>query len=199
MGRAIILLFIPLTFVHLIMTWDFDWFLFIQVASYNAPFFTTWFITNWTVLFFPIYFFVSLLMPNRNSAGTIIGESVRNFREKGFTAGTLIVLILSFIIRKSVSGRFFMRCSFFCTLWVSTNYMYVYSLKSLLATDVMALFATNVSSVYLLSWVILHEQFVGVRVNQISLISRKKLTLFWRLSRWFFATRELHFLRTWTG
>lgn len=32
------------------------------------------------------------------------------------------------------------------------------------ATDVMALFATNVSCVYLLSWVILHEQFVGIRI-----------------------------------
>lgn len=43
--------------------------------------------------------------------------------------------------------------------------MYIYSLRILLATDVMALFATNVSCVYLLSWVILHEQFVGVRVS----------------------------------
>lgn len=42
--------------------------------------------------------------------------------------------------------------------------MYVHSLKSLEATDVMTLFATNVASVYLLSWVILHEQFVGVRI-----------------------------------
>lgn len=38
------------------------------------------------------------------------------------------------------------------------------SLRVLFATDAMALFATNVACVYLLSWVILHEQFVGVRV-----------------------------------
>lgn len=44
--------------------------------------------------------------------------------------------------------------------------MYIYSLRILLATDVMALFATNVTCVYLLSWVILHEQFVGVRVSK---------------------------------
>lgn len=48
--------------------------------------------------------------------------------------------------------------------------MYIRSLKILLATDVMALFATNVSSVYLLSWVILHEQFVGIRVRIIIII-----------------------------
>jgi solute carrier family 35, member F3/4 len=39
------------------------------------------------------------------------------------------------------------------------------SLNVLFSTDVIVLFATNVASVYLLSWVILHEQFVGVRVS----------------------------------
>ena len=43
--------------------------------------------------------------------------------------------------------------------------MYMYALSVLDATDVMALFATNVSFVYLLSWVVLHDQFVGLRVN----------------------------------
>jgi hypothetical protein len=64
------------------------------------------------------------------------------------------------------TARFLTRCSLFCLLWVATNYMYIHSLRILLATDVMALFATNVSCVYLLSWVILHEQFVGVRVSR---------------------------------
>lgn len=57
------------------------------------------------------------------------------------------------------------KCILFCILWVGTNYMYILSLRILLATDVMALFATNVSFVYILSWVILHEQFVGIRVS----------------------------------
>lgn len=43
--------------------------------------------------------------------------------------------------------------------------MYVYALSVLDATDVMAVFATNVSFVYLLSWVVLHDQFVGLRVS----------------------------------
>ncbi len=34
-------------------------------------------------------------------------------------------------------------------------------------TVVTALFATNACFVYLLSWVILHEQFVGVRVSEL--------------------------------
>ncbi|RZF49144.1 hypothetical protein LSTR_LSTR008430 [Laodelphax striatellus] len=119
------------------------------MVTYNAPFFTTWFITNWTVLFFPLYFVCKLISTRCQSPSEIIGESIRNFRDKGFTA-----------------GRFLTRCSLFCFLWVGTNYMYVHSLRILLATDVMALFATNVSCVYLLSWVILHEQFVGVRVSE---------------------------------
>lgn len=44
-------------------------------------------------------------------------------------------------------------------------YLYAISLRALLATDAIALFATNVACAYLLSWVILHEQFVGVRVS----------------------------------
>ncbi|KAG8285614.1 hypothetical protein J6590_076749 [Homalodisca vitripennis] len=116
------------------------------VMTYNAPFFTTWFCTNWTVLFFPLYMLCHL-STNRCKSGDVLAESVRSFREKGFTA-----------------GRFLTRCCFFCLLWVGTNYMYIHSLRILLATDVMALFATNVSCVYLLSWVILHEQFVGVRI-----------------------------------
>jgi hypothetical protein len=61
--------------------------LIIQVVSYNAPFFTTWFCTNWTVLFFPLYFICRLISTKCESPGNIMQESVRNFRDKGFTAG----------------------------------------------------------------------------------------------------------------
>jgi solute carrier family 35 protein F3/4 len=50
-------------------------------------------------------------------------------------------------------------------LWVLTNYMYIRALVALGSTEVISLFATNVSFVYLLSWVVLHEQFVGIRVS----------------------------------
>ncbi|XP_026474662.1 putative thiamine transporter SLC35F3 [Ctenocephalides felis] len=118
-----------------------------QGMRYDAPFFTTWFCTNWAVLFFPIYALVRMATGKCESPTDIFAESLRAFRDKGFTA-----------------GRFLSRCCLFCVLWVATSYVYVHSLRVLLATDVMALFATNVASVYLLSWVILHEQFVGVRI-----------------------------------
>ena len=47
---------------------------------------------------------------------------------------------------------------------VLTNYLYIASLKYLDCTVVTAIFATNASFVYLLSWVVLRQQFVGVRV-----------------------------------
>jgi solute carrier family 35 protein F3/4 len=58
-----------------------------QVVPYNAPFFTTWFCTNWTVLFFPLYFICHLISTKCESPGNILLESVRNFRDKGFTPG----------------------------------------------------------------------------------------------------------------
>ncbi|XP_022124831.1 putative thiamine transporter SLC35F3 [Pieris rapae] len=114
---------------------------------YNAPFFTAWFCTNWLILFYPIYLIVMLIHNKCKSANAIACNAFNDFKEKGFTF-----------------ARFLSRCSLFCLLWVVTIYMYTYSLKILLSTDVVALFATNVSCIYLLSWVILHEQFVGVRI-----------------------------------
>ncbi|KAK8373235.1 hypothetical protein O3P69_018950, partial [Scylla paramamosain] len=46
---------------------------------------------------------------------------------------------------------------------VTFSYMHVYSLWIFDCTDVMALYSAHVSFVFLLSWVILHDQFVGVR------------------------------------
>lgn len=77
-----------------------------------------------------------------------LGDILQGFRDRGFTI-----------------GRYINRCITFCILWVAATYLYMKSLKELYSTDVIVLFATNVASVYLLSWVILHEQFVGVRVS----------------------------------
>jgi solute carrier family 35, member F3/4 len=60
----------------------------------------------------------------------------------------------------------------FCILWLVTTYLYTLSLNILHTTESMVLFATNVACVYLLSWVILHEQFVGIRVSKLLVILR---------------------------
>lgn len=117
---------------------------------FNAPFFTAWFCTNFALLFFPIYLFGRLTVSNcSESPGEILANIVRGFRDRGFTA-----------------TRFLHRCLMFSILWLMTSYLYILSLRALFATDVITLFATNVACAYLLSWVILHEQFVGIRVSE---------------------------------
>lgn len=119
-------------------------------SDFAAPFFAAWFCTNFVLLFYPIYLIGRLMTNNCNeSPGETLSFILRGLRDRGFTIGRLLN-----------------RCIVFCLLWLLTTYLYILSLKPLFSTDAMALFATNVASAYLLSWVILHEQFVGVRVSK---------------------------------
>lgn len=61
--------------------------------------------------------------------------------------------------------QFFIRCALFAFLWLGIILGIVYSLTNLDATAVMALFSFSSSLTYFLSWVILHQQFVGIRVS----------------------------------
>ncbi|XP_070138207.1 solute carrier family 35 member F3 isoform X2 [Drosophila bipectinata] len=123
-----------------------------QPVYFSAPFFAAWFFTNFSLLFFPIYILGLFSTRKCEKLSDILGDVLRGFRERGFTV-----------------GRFLNRCLCFCILWLVTTYLYTLSLHVLYATDALALFATNVACVYLLSWVILHEQFVGVRIVAIIL------------------------------
>jgi hypothetical protein len=115
---------------------------------FNAPFFASWFSTNFAILFFPIYLLGRASVRKCGESGEAIGDIIRGFRDRGFTI-----------------SRFLNRCMAFCILWLITTYLYTLSLNILRTTESMVLFATNVACVYLLSWVILHEQFVGIRVS----------------------------------
>lgn len=116
--------------------------------QFKAPFFASWFCTNFVILFFPIYLLFRNVANKCGSNHETLGDILQGFRDRGFTF-----------------GRFINRCITFCILWQVATYLYMKSLNVLFSTDVIVLFATNVASVYLLSWVILHEQFVGVRVS----------------------------------
>lgn len=116
--------------------------------QFKAPFFASWFCTNFVILFFPIYLLFRGIARKCGANTETIGDILQGFRDRGFTI-----------------GRFINRCITFCILWVVATFLYMKSLNALYSTDVIVLFATNVASVYLLSWVILHEQFVGVRVS----------------------------------
>ena len=76
-----------------------------------------------------------------------------------------ILIFFIKIILFLFSGKFFSRSCLFSLLWVLTNFFYIRGLVALGCTEMISLFATNVSFVYMLSWVVLHEQFVGIRVS----------------------------------
>ncbi|XP_035212391.1 putative thiamine transporter SLC35F3 isoform X2 [Stegodyphus dumicola] len=116
---------------------------------YNAPFFTTWICTTLNFLFFPVYLTSRFCAPasEKTSLKKELTESVQPYQERGLNV-----------------GKFLCRCGMFTALWVVTNYMFVYSLNLLDATDVIALYTTNAAFIYLLSWVLLQEQFVGIRI-----------------------------------
>lgn len=120
----------------------------INQIQFQAPFIASWFSTNFVILFFPCYLLFRGIARKCGANTETFGDILRGLRERGYTF-----------------GRYFYRCISFCLLWVGSTYLYMKSLRVLNATEAIVLFATNVSSVYLLSWVILHEQFVGIRVS----------------------------------
>lgn len=69
---------------------------------------------------------------------------------------------------------FLKRTAPFSILWTLTNYLYLLALKKLTATDVSALYCCHKAFVFLLSWIVLKDRFMGVRVcmktNKIALL-----------------------------
>ncbi len=55
----------------------------------------------------------------------------------------------------------------FSILWTLTNYLYMLALRKLTATDVSALYCCHKAFVFLLSWIVLKDRFMGVRVGVI--------------------------------
>lgn len=60
---------------------------------------------------------------------------------------------------------FVKRTAPFSILWTLTNYLYLMALKKLTATDVSALYCCHKAFVFLLSWIVLKDRFMGVRVG----------------------------------
>lgn len=58
-----------------------------QVIHFNAPFFASWFCTNFAILFFPIYLIGRITIKKCESPGEILGDVLRGFRDRGLTAG----------------------------------------------------------------------------------------------------------------
>lgn len=73
---------------------------------------------------------------------------------------------------------FVKRTAPFSILWTLTNYLYLLALKKLTATDVSALYCCHKAFVFLLSWIVLKDRFMGVRVCMRNVIRVHLMTPF---------------------
>ena len=60
---------------------------------------------------------------------------------------------------------FVKRTAPFSILWTLTNYLHLLALHKLTATDASALYCCHKAFVFLLSWIILKDRFMGIRVS----------------------------------
>lgn len=161
--------------------------------KFNAPFFMSWYCSMFNVLFLPLFAFFRMSCFNRQSENITIKkifvESIHHFiGEDSLIVSYCISNVGSILIefqnylnfklndlfflnfahhtdRGFTTIQFFTRCILFCSLWTLANYLLIYGIRKLDATVSMALFATSINFIYFLSWVILHNEFVGIRVS----------------------------------
>ncbi|XP_075388896.1 solute carrier family 35 member F3 isoform X2 [Tenrec ecaudatus] len=115
---------------------------------FDAPFTLTWFATNWNVLFFPLYYVGHICKSTeKQSLKQSYRECCRLFGDNGLTLKV-----------------FFTKAAPFGVLWTLTNYLYLHAIKKINTTDVSVLFCCNKAFVFLLSWIVLRDRFMGVRI-----------------------------------
>uniref|UniRef100_A0A3B4AAC9 Uncharacterized protein n=1 Tax=Periophthalmus magnuspinnatus TaxID=409849 RepID=A0A3B4AAC9_9GOBI len=104
--------------------------------------------SNWNILFFPIYYSVHVLTTrDKQTPIQKFRECSKLFGEDGMT--------LALFVKRTAP---------FSILWTLTNYLYLLALKKLTATDVSALYCCHKAFVFLLSWIVLKDRFMGVRI-----------------------------------
>ncbi|KAF6274788.1 solute carrier family 35 member F3 [Rhinolophus ferrumequinum] len=116
--------------------------------TFDAPFTLTWFATTWNCLFFPLYYAGHVCKAaDRQSVKQRYRECCRFFGDNGLTLKV-----------------FFTKAAPFGVLWTLTNYLYLHAIKKINTTDVSVLFCCNKAFVFLLSWIVLRDRFMGVRI-----------------------------------
>ncbi|KAM9786586.1 solute carrier family 35 member F4 isoform 1-T1 [Syngnathus typhle] len=116
--------------------------------SFSCPFFISWFSSNWNILFFPIYYSGHVVTTKEKQT------PIQKFRECSKLFGEEGMTLKLFVKRTAP----------FSILWTLTNYLYLLALKKLTATDVSALYCCHKAFVFLLSWIVLKDRFMGVRI-----------------------------------
>ncbi|XP_028325130.1 putative thiamine transporter SLC35F3 isoform X1 [Gouania willdenowi] len=116
--------------------------------QFDAPFTLTWFAASWNCLFFPLYYIGHICKsPERPTPRQRFRECCRFFGDDGLTPKVFLTKVAPFGL-----------------LWILTNYLYLQALRKINTTDVSALFCCNKAFVFLLSWIVLRDRFMGVRI-----------------------------------
>ncbi|KAM4828931.1 solute carrier family 35 member F3 isoform 2-T2 [Thomomys bottae] len=116
--------------------------------TFDAPFTLAWFATNWNFLFFPLYYAGHVCKSaEKQSVKQRYRDCCGLFGENGLTLKV-----------------FFTKAAPFGVLWTLTNYLYLHAIKKINTTDVSVLFCCNKAFVFLLSWTVLRDRFMGVRI-----------------------------------
>ncbi|KAM7321646.1 hypothetical protein ACRRTK_019738 [Alexandromys fortis] len=163
----------------------------ITYKNFYCPFFMTWFSTNWNIMFFPVYYSGHLATAQEKQSPMkkfrllrASSEAAECLAISGDYDGVLLCAEQLWALFKDprvlpeaprecsrIFGEdgltlklFLKRTAPFSILWTLTNYLYLLALKKLTATDVSALFCCNKAFVFLLSWIVLKDRFMGVRI-----------------------------------
>lgn len=120
----------------------------VRLHSFDAPYFMTWFSTCWMLLCFPGYLvFVALVERNGERFLHHVNQSKNIFGRHPVTVVEFFKIILTLNI-----------------IWLAVNYLYIYGLKYIAASDASAIMVSNVAFVYLLSLCVLGERLYVIRV-----------------------------------
>ncbi|XP_031438490.2 putative thiamine transporter SLC35F3a [Clupea harengus] len=120
----------------------------VTLRRLNAPLTITWFSTSWNCLLFPLYYLGHLCCSaERQSPRQRFRECCRFLGDEGLTKRVLVGRVVPFGL-----------------LWTLTCYLYLQGLRLIPPTDASALFCCCRAFVFLLSWVVLRQRFLGVRI-----------------------------------
>ncbi|XP_051529957.1 putative thiamine transporter SLC35F3 [Myxocyprinus asiaticus] len=120
----------------------------ITVRRLNVTFTLTWFSTSWNCVTFPLYYLGHLCCSkDRHSPRQCFRECCQFLGDDGLSLRMLLSRVAPFGV-----------------LWTLTSYLYLQGLRRIPATDACALFCCSRAFIFLISWIILRDRFMGVRI-----------------------------------
>ncbi|XP_072524042.1 putative thiamine transporter SLC35F3a [Salminus brasiliensis] len=120
----------------------------LTVRQLNIPFTLTWFCTSWNCVIFPLYYLGHLCCSkDRQTPRQRFRECCQFLGDDGLSVRTLLSRVAPFGV-----------------LWILTSYLYLQGLRRIPPTDACALFCCTRAFVFLISWIVLRDRFMGIRI-----------------------------------